>query len=639
MAVAPTPLTSHAQAAMGGLLDPKEMIRVRQLYLEKRHKQCVAACEDLLSLQVRTTILDISISANLDQLHPVHKAFLLFQQAISYEALALAAHSHSRNKIPFFEQAKEKFKAALEILPQPFTAAENGLHEAPRLSPSLPNFGSRILGLTENSQKSTSTPVIEEANDESSESASIYSEQSISNGSIAYSVPDFDRYSPRTDSPIARIGLPHTIAFPDIDEQDRHNMSSYDTVDAGVPRTITFSDIRQHNSKAFTASSSSSTATVGALDEAETPTKSSRLPTPSTYAVLCSISEGRDLDTAAVSCCGSDVTISPKHESPTRTKLSSKLPVPSPAKHLSRLSASLSSQSVLSPGMVPSPLFSRTKKQAAVPFPAPEVSIDALPNGGVFTKNNNRDASASVQRPPLPIIRAPQMSPVRKSAIQTLISRFESTLPAPSLLSPRTPLFPRTISMLHTPLSTYTDVSLPLSAFDTPYQALALKTPATQRFNLIANIFTSRSLARYNSALSGFRTSILSAIASSTEKIEEISELQERHAEEKRKTFLTSSGEAGKRMASYWLLSTPQPGPTRKVEGKSMASRDVMNGKNKRDGGEDISRNSEEAKKKRERIEKLRNEGWKVRKEKWGWKGAEHYDELRHAAERDLVGH
>ena len=288
------------------------------------------------------------------------------------------------------------------------------------------------------------------------------------------------------------------------------------------------------------------------------------------------------------------------------------------AKLLSRLSASLSPTHVIADDLVPSPLFKRRKKTAGVSFPAIEVSAD-----------EPTACANPLQSAPYANGIDHTLIPTRKTAIQTLISRFERTLPIPSVLSP------------HTPLSFYTDASLPSSTNGTS----ALTTPMSPRFDLVRSTFspdpvnshletylTSRSLAQYHVGLASFRTVCHCAVASTRDAIDRAREVQEAHAEEKRRTFLASSKDAGKRMASYWLLSTPTPQPARSTLNSEMRGEAAGGRIEKSADAKD-----EATKKKKERIEKLRAEGWNVRKEKWGWKGIEHYEELRHNAERDFI--
>jgi hypothetical protein len=350
------------------------------------------------------------------------------------------------------------------------------------------------------------------------------SEYSSTEASIAFTVPDFDRHSLRSDLLSAQRFIPRTVTFPDIDKQDQ-----------------------------------TSEAETEAGDEGDNG------------------GERRD------------------------------------PRHVARLSASLSSTHVLSDGLVPSPLFSRTKKLAKIPFPTPKVSVDAP------TTPETRAL------PPTPYAYHTRRTlfPVRKTAIQTLMSRHEGNLPSDCLLSSPTPP------------SIYTDATPPQTATTTHTSAA---TPATSRFTAIASFFTpqpinshldtflsSSSLARYNDALASFRTVIISAISATSTAIETTNRIQKEHEEEKRRAFLTQAHDksaCGKRLASYWLLSMPVRCPT----GSMLRGVDRAQAKEE----------NQKLKKTRERIEKLREEGFHVRKERYGWKGAEYYDDLRRMAEREL---
>jgi hypothetical protein len=51
------------------------------------------------------------------------------------------------------------------------------------------------------------------------------------------------------------------------------------------------------------------------------------------------------------------------------------------------------------------------------------------------------------------------------------------------------------------------------------------------------------------------------------------------------------------------------------------------------EGSKEVGRETAEMK---ERMDRLRQIGWKVNKERFGWKGEEHYRELRRRVEEEL---
>jgi hypothetical protein len=118
---------AQAKGVRSRQLIAQELIRVRTLYVEKRYKNCIAACDELLELRPATPLTpSFAPTAPAYSLHPVHRAFLIFHQAISYECLGIAAHKYSQNKLRFLESAQQKYDEALNVLPQPFANAEDG---------------------------------------------------------------------------------------------------------------------------------------------------------------------------------------------------------------------------------------------------------------------------------------------------------------------------------------------------------------------------------------------------------------------------------------------------------------------------------------------------------------------------------
>ncbi|RMD39944.1 hypothetical protein DV735_g5178, partial [Chaetothyriales sp. CBS 134920] len=485
-----------------GQVDPADLIHVRKLYLEKRYKQCIAACEEHLK----------------EQLHPVHQAFLLFQQALSYEAMGLGAHKYSRNKIPSFELAEEKFLSILEIL-EPRT--EGSLIEDVPSSP-----------VSDETPQRTPTRLIQTATaDALSDSSSVYSSHSDQTAI-------FDGFSPKRNGLAGLGSIPQTVTGP-IPQTVTGPIPQ--TVTGPIPRTVTFLDVHKQDQ------------------------------------VLNPEDHARD-----------------NHESQTEDR-----------QHLLRLTASLSSTHILADELVPEPLFT------------------SRANKPIVTQSSQ---STSISTP------APRCLPRSLgNLLQTPSAR--SLLPSP---------------LQNTPLSCYTDASLPSSAASTVKPDI-FATPITPRFELIHSIFAnprsetdstdSSDLPSFNScpsspysrtnvgcsntALTTFLTAVRSSLAATRSAIISTQELQDEHAAAKRRAFIASSSDAGKRMASLWLLDAPTT-PRTTAMGRGRGVRTGMVGNKDREDPEDEAAR----KQKQERIEKLRAADWQVNKEKFGWKGMAHYDTL-----------
>jgi hypothetical protein len=52
-----------------------------------------------------------------------------------------------------------------------------------------------------------------------------------------------------------------------------------------------------------------------------------------------------------------------------------------------------------------------------------------------------------------------------------------------------------------------------------------------------------------------------------------------------------------------------------------------------------VDANNRKEAERRERIERLRQNGWRMNKERFGWKGEDHYRELKRSAETELRGY
>ncbi|KAK4936176.1 hypothetical protein LTR10_022877 [Elasticomyces elasticus] len=181
---------------------------------------------------------------------------------------------------------------------------------------------------------------------------------------------------------------------------------------------------------------------------------------------------------------------------------------------------------------------------------------------------------------------------MRKTAVQTLIARYEGCLP-----------------VLQSPVETPTP------------------SPVTPRFRMIHDAFSpdpsndhldvylsSASLTRYNASLSDFASQLRKHICSLDEELDRVRSLQDDRATAK---ILTNN-----RLASFWSLST--------TSSSTRAARQREHDQDDADGEDPV------LKAKKERINRLRLAGWNVRKEKHGYKGEEWYNSLRRRLEREL---
>ncbi|PGH17904.1 hypothetical protein AJ79_00803 [Helicocarpus griseus UAMH5409] len=91
---------------------------VKLLYLQRQYKQCAAKATKLLRKVDGQSL-------------PIHKAFLHYYSAISYETLGQAAHKYSSNKLPLLNLVKDNLVACKSSL----TAALSKPKEHPQLQP------------------------------------------------------------------------------------------------------------------------------------------------------------------------------------------------------------------------------------------------------------------------------------------------------------------------------------------------------------------------------------------------------------------------------------------------------------------------------------------------------------------------
>ncbi|OJD16982.1 hypothetical protein ACJ73_08836 [Blastomyces percursus] len=104
---------------------------VKLLYLRRQYKQCAAKSTKLLRK------MD-------NQLHAIHKAFLHYYSAISYEALGRGAHNYSSNKLPLLNLARDNFTACKSSLMVALSGpVEKKQHPPPQQQRWKPNNRSR----------------------------------------------------------------------------------------------------------------------------------------------------------------------------------------------------------------------------------------------------------------------------------------------------------------------------------------------------------------------------------------------------------------------------------------------------------------------------------------------------------------
>ncbi|PYH49193.1 uncharacterized protein BP01DRAFT_332042 [Aspergillus saccharolyticus JOP 1030-1] len=102
---------------------------IKLLYTQRQYKQCAARVSEVL----RTAP---------EPIHAVHKTFLYFYSAISYEAMGLSAHNYSRNKLPLLHLALESFVTCSAVLPGPIPAIERYSNTSEALFTSIPSDSS-----------------------------------------------------------------------------------------------------------------------------------------------------------------------------------------------------------------------------------------------------------------------------------------------------------------------------------------------------------------------------------------------------------------------------------------------------------------------------------------------------------------
>ena len=85
-----------------------ELLYVKALFLEKRHRECIVACRKILMERE---------GEDARREHPLRTTFMRFYLALSHDELARAMHSLSQAKIPAFDQAADLYNEAVSTLP------------------------------------------------------------------------------------------------------------------------------------------------------------------------------------------------------------------------------------------------------------------------------------------------------------------------------------------------------------------------------------------------------------------------------------------------------------------------------------------------------------------------------------------
>lgn len=130
-------------------------------------------------------------------MHPIHKAFLYFYQAICYESLGQIAHNYSSNKIPLLEQARDALLLASEILPTAALDTINYTHTTCEHSPFCATSDVAALYGTPAPSSSYTTRSRHPNEDCSYEEDCAITPTPDDHVSQTYSIPDSDEFSLR----------------------------------------------------------------------------------------------------------------------------------------------------------------------------------------------------------------------------------------------------------------------------------------------------------------------------------------------------------------------------------------------------------------------------------------------------------
>ncbi|OAL31147.1 hypothetical protein AYO20_08382 [Fonsecaea nubica] len=478
-----------------------ELVKVQSLFYARRYKQCIALCEELQRSEI----------------HALHKAFLWFYHATSYESMGLIAHNFSGSKLHFLDSARESFGQALKCIPLPYVSTEAGSYEQAANSPVTTDFGSlSIKRAWKAGRRETSATGCVTKLSPSVSSGSIYSIQS--SGSEGESIAG------QNESPSLQQKY-QGKSIPDHHVDLKEGASKYDPV--------------KH---------------------------------PATPAA--------------------------------------------PAPYQARLQRSFSSRQVLQANLIPSPLFSRNPKRAS------SLLLDITDNSRPLPPlpfNHRADFKIQGTR----IIQDPLM---RKTAVQTLIARFEGILPLP--LSPpsagaQSPSREQIYGLETAAASP--DVASP--RFRMIRDAFS-PDPHNEHLEMYLSGYASPALSLYNAHLADFRAQLRKHIAYVNVEIGRVQKIQgERSA--------ARTLGPKQRLASFWSFEVASTISTSKVAPSSACVRrsdDLV-----RDGCDHPSRCGESRGKiKEEKIDELRRQGWKVCKERHGFRGMGFYENFRRRVEAEL---
>ncbi|EGC46063.1 conserved hypothetical protein [Histoplasma capsulatum var. duboisii H88] len=130
---------------------------VKLLYLQRQYKQCAVKSTKLLR------------KAD-NQLYAIHKAFLHYYSAISYESLGRSAHNYSSNKLPLLNLARDNFTACKSSLAVALSGPVEKKKHRPQQPRRIPSNRWRDHVLMNEKRKTTSptklrcdTPILVEA--------------------------------------------------------------------------------------------------------------------------------------------------------------------------------------------------------------------------------------------------------------------------------------------------------------------------------------------------------------------------------------------------------------------------------------------------------------------------------------------
>jgi hypothetical protein len=412
---------AHINAARGDpsycLLSLQDFIRVRKLYLEKRYKNCIAVAGELLNNNPPP--LKTKATTDSRSLHPIHEAHLLFHQALSHECLGIAAHKFSANKLSFLREAGSEYKTALATLPLQFTTDEDGVQDPlPNDSPDI-DLSFDLSRIDESSMYIDDTPMpVRVASEVPSMRVSEESTEEDGESFLSQTSATSVGCDPQCQDDEERTGFE-----PKLQETPVRRMPSKSP-------GLTRSEGRQQLAfveppdEAYGSEHDSDSSESSEDNDSEEERNPSWLPRSSFSLNLAA----HDLETSS-----EESEETQQVEDATLTKASLTTPLNNMPQEqdrhadTSRLSSSLSSSHVLCTDLVPSPLFSRGQKKLALLANTHNAAV-STPNSPKTTELIPTTPSTSLQ--PRPLFAA------RKTAVQTLISRFEGKIVLPDDLTP-----------------------------------------------------------------------------------------------------------------------------------------------------------------------------------------------------------